>query len=113
MPDKALRWIYANALFAVYPSMKEGWGLPVSEALGCGLPVLTSDAPSLAEAAQGLMPVLPARDAEAWTRAIARLLADEAELAALRDKVRAYRVRSARDFAGDVLTRLGAVAAGG
>lgn len=47
--DEHLPLIYNNALMFVYPSFHEGFGLPVLEAMACGLPVLTSDTSALKE----------------------------------------------------------------
>jgi glycosyltransferase involved in cell wall biosynthesis len=49
VPDEDLSALYRGALFFVYPSLYEGFGLPVLEALRMGVPVLTSDTSSLKE----------------------------------------------------------------
>lgn len=49
--DDHLPLIYNNALLFIYPSFYEGFGLPVLEAMACGLPVITSDTPALSEIA--------------------------------------------------------------
>jgi len=41
---------YAGAALSVYPSLVEGWGLPVCESLALGTPVLTSDRSAMSEA---------------------------------------------------------------
>ena len=48
--DAELRALYAGCLFTVFPSLHEGWGLPVTESLAFGKPCLVSDAASLPEA---------------------------------------------------------------
>jgi glycosyltransferase involved in cell wall biosynthesis len=45
--------LYSNATALVYPSLYEGFGLPVVEAMACGAPVLTSRSSSLVEIADG------------------------------------------------------------
>jgi glycosyltransferase involved in cell wall biosynthesis len=47
--DEALQWLYQNCFAFVYPSLFEGFGLPVLEAMSLGAPVLTSDTTSLPE----------------------------------------------------------------
>ena len=47
--DEQLPHWYSNALFFVYPSLYEGFGLPVLEAMKCGCPVITSNVSSLPE----------------------------------------------------------------
>ncbi len=47
--DEDLPKLYSNALMFVYPSLYEGFGLPVLEAMKCGCPVITSNVSSLPE----------------------------------------------------------------
>ena len=49
IPDQDLAAIYSDALFFVYPSFYEGFGLPPLEAMRCGIPVITSNTSSLPE----------------------------------------------------------------
>ncbi|MCX7766369.1 MAG: glycosyltransferase family 4 protein, partial [Candidatus Sumerlaeia bacterium] len=52
IPDEHLPLIYNNALLFVFPSLAEGFSLPVLEAMACGLPIITSNAPALKEIAE-------------------------------------------------------------
>lgn len=70
-------WYNAADLF-VYPSLYEGFGLPILEAMACGLPVIASDTTSLPEAVGPGGLLVPPLDAEAWAQAMARLLDDAA-----------------------------------
>ena len=49
VPDEDLAGLYSGAQAFVYPSLYEGFGLPVVEALSCGCPVVTSNVSSLPE----------------------------------------------------------------
>jgi len=64
--------LYAGARLALYPSLYEGFGLPVLDAMACGAPVACSDHPSLDEAAGGAALRLPADDEGAWAEAMLR-----------------------------------------
>ena len=76
VPDEELPLWYSAATAFVYPSVYEGWGMPVVEAMACGTPVLVSDASSLPEAAGDAGLCLPPHDVEAWTAALGRALHD-------------------------------------
>lgn len=51
VPNEDLSAIYSGALFLAYPSLYEGFGLPILEAMACGCPVLTSITSSMPEVA--------------------------------------------------------------
>jgi glycosyltransferase involved in cell wall biosynthesis len=57
-----LEELYATARLLVQPSLEEGFGLPVWEAMSCGLPVCASDAGSLPEITRGLVRTFSATD---------------------------------------------------
>lgn len=68
--DEDLPALYAAADLFAYPSLYEGFGLPVLEAMAAGLPVLVSDAPALVEVLGEAGMIIPATDVEAWTDAL-------------------------------------------
>lgn len=81
--------IYSGARAFFYPSLYEGFGLPVLEAMSCGIPVLTSDCSSLPEVAGDAGLLVNPDDADALRLGVARILEDEewraaAKLAGLR-----------------------------
>ncbi len=47
--DEGLRWLYENCQFTVYPSMYEGWGLPIAESLAYGKACASSNTSSMSE----------------------------------------------------------------
>ncbi len=61
---------YNSAEVFVYPSIFEGFGLPVLEAMACGTPVIVSDASSLPEVVGESGLKIPPRDIDAWTDAL-------------------------------------------
>lgn len=73
--DELPYWYNAATVFA-YPSLFEGFGLPVLEAMACGTPVLAAATSSLPEIVGDAGILLPPDDVEAWTEALGRMLAD-------------------------------------
>ncbi len=94
IPAADLPFWYNCAEAFVYPSLYEGFGLPVLEAMACGAPVLTSDASSLPEVAGGAGLCLPADETEAWAKA----LRDLKRNADWREKARINGLERARQF---------------
>ncbi|MFF5075768.1 glycosyltransferase family 4 protein [Actinoplanes sp. NPDC000266] len=78
VPEELLGAVYADAALLAYPSLAEGFGLPVLEAMTAGTPVVASDVPVLREVGGAAATYVPPRDSAAWASAIARLLADPA-----------------------------------
>ncbi len=68
--------LLSGALALVYPSLYEGFGLPVLEAMACGVPVLTSNASSLPEVAGSAALLVDPLDVDAITDAMSRLIND-------------------------------------
>ena len=83
VPAEELVWWYRAALIFVYPSLFEGFGLPVLEALACGAPVITSNASSLPEVAGDAAILVDPLDIESLVSAMQRLLNDPDLRAAL------------------------------
>lgn len=72
--DENLRWLYDNAVVVVNPSLYEGTGLPVLEALACGAPVVANTEPALMETGGGNVRHVPVGDPAAWLLAIEDVL---------------------------------------
>ena len=70
--------LYSGASLFCYPSLDEGFGLPVLEAMKCGVPVITSDRPPLVEAAGDAALTVGANDRAGLAAAMARVLSDRA-----------------------------------
>lgn len=83
VPDDELAALYGLCAVFAYPSLYEGFGLPVLEAMACGAPVVTSNLSSLPEVAGDAAILVDPRDPAALRGALARLLADPAERARL------------------------------
>ncbi|NWG16681.1 MAG: glycosyltransferase family 4 protein [Chloroflexi bacterium] len=69
--------LYSGAVCVALPSLYEGFGLPVLEAMACGTPVVTSNISSLPEVAGDAALTIDPYDVEALTNALQRLIHDE------------------------------------
>jgi glycosyltransferase involved in cell wall biosynthesis len=99
--DAMLAQEYRRADMLVYPSIYEGFGLPVVEAMACGVPVVTSTGGSLPEVAGDAAVLVDPLDVEAIASAVRRIAQDPVLAADLRarglERARAFSwERSAR-----------------
>jgi glycosyltransferase involved in cell wall biosynthesis len=101
--EASLHKAYARATFTVYPSLMEGFGLPVLESLQHGKPCICSARGALGESTLGGGVLgLPVMDATNLAHAIRHLLRHPAEIANLVTEARARRFRRWRDYADDL-----------
>jgi len=98
--DALLPGLYAGAELFALPSLYEGFGLPVLEAMACGTPVIAADATALPATAQGAAR-LAAPEGEAMRDAITGLLGDGAE----RERLRAAGLARAAEFSWERTAR--------
>jgi alpha-1,3-rhamnosyl/mannosyltransferase len=84
--DAELAALYRRARALVFPSLAEGFGLPVAEAMACGAPVVTSNSSSLPEVAGGAAILVDPEDADEIAAAVAGVLEDEALRRGLRER---------------------------
>lgn len=78
LDDETLARVYAGAALFVYPSLYEGFGIPILEAMACGVPVVTSSVTAMPEVAGDLALLVPPANEAAIAEAIAAGLTDEA-----------------------------------
>ena len=86
IPDADLPAFYAGATCFVYPSLFEGFGLPLLEAMACGCPVVSSDRTACPEVVGTAGLLVDPEDETAIAAAIARVLDDEALRVDLRER---------------------------
>ena len=81
--DEDLPALYSGASLFAYPSVYEGFGLPLLEAMACGVPVLNSSASCLPEVAGDATVQLSPHDQQAWSEAMVSLLEDSPRRASM------------------------------
>ena len=84
--DEELIWLYKNCYANLYPSLFEGFGLPVLEGMQFGAPALVSTASSLPEVAGDAALLLDPEDIEGWARAMLDLSRNQAQQEQLHEK---------------------------
>ncbi len=84
VPDAELVALYARAAVVAYPSLYEGFGLPVLEAMACAAPVVTSDGTALRDTAGDAALLVDPMDTDAIAAALRRILEDPELAATLR-----------------------------
>jgi alpha-1,3-rhamnosyl/mannosyltransferase len=78
--DPMLRSLYEGARLMLFPSVYEGFGMPVVEAMACGAPIAHSEKTSMDEITGGLSTAIPALDVDAWTFCMRHAISDDADL---------------------------------
>lgn len=76
LPDRDLKAVYSGATALIYPSIYEGFGLPILEAMACRCPVVCSNAASMPEVAGDAAILIDPFDADDLARAIDLIVHD-------------------------------------
>lgn len=100
--EKQLRALYHSAIALAYPSLYEGFGLPLVEAMACGTPVLASNTASMPEVLGDAGILVDPADGQAWARAIIDVVNNEHT----RGRLRTTGLRRAADFTWERTARL-------
>ncbi len=77
VPEDHLPILLSGAVFSVYPSLEEGFGLPLLESMACGVPVLTSNRGALPEIAGEAALIVNPEDIEDLANGVSALVTDE------------------------------------
>ena len=111
--DEALDAAYRACAFTVYPSLAEGFGLPVAESLARGKPCVCRTDGALGEIARGGGCLgLDSAGSAQIAAAVARLLESPAELSSLGEAARARRFRTWAEYASELLGWMGSLRRG-
>ena len=85
MSDEYLRYAYAGASVFVFPSLAEGFGWPIAEAMACGCPVITTNEAPMTEVAGDagfLIPRRTIKNGEFWAAQAAEVVGRVVDLPA-------------------------------
>ncbi|HEV2495129.1 MAG TPA: glycosyltransferase family 1 protein [Terriglobia bacterium] len=108
VPDEDMPSLYSGAAAFVFPSVYEGFGLPLVEAMACGVPMVASEAPPAPELVEDAALLVPPLEPEAFAGAIARITREPGLRATLvargLDRARAFRWDTAAQGTLRVLT---------
>jgi glycosyltransferase involved in cell wall biosynthesis len=77
VPEELLAWLYRSSSCFLYPSLYEGFGFPVLEAMACGAPVIASNNSSVSEIAGNAAILVDPSCEKSISDALLRLLCDE------------------------------------
>jgi glycosyltransferase involved in cell wall biosynthesis len=102
VPDSDLPRLYSECVACVYPSLYEGFGLPVLEAMQCGAPVLTSRDAAITEVAGGAAMQMDAHDVQSWKESMLAVFQNHD----LSGRLRTLSLRRAQEFSWERTARL-------
>lgn len=88
MSDGELAWLYQNALFSIYPSFYEGWGLPIAESLLRGTPCLASETSSMPEIGGSLVEYFSPYSPDQIKNKIDRYYNDRSRLKSMKKRIK-------------------------
>jgi glycosyltransferase involved in cell wall biosynthesis len=98
VPDAQLQWLFRNCFAFIFPSLFEGFGMPVLEALGLGAPVLCSNTSSLPEVGGDAAIYFDPRDPRSIANAMIRIVEGEVN----RDFLRSAAQKQAKGFSWEI-----------
>lgn len=105
--DSELDYLYRNCQFSAFPSLYEGWGLPIAESLRYGKQCIASSTSSMVEIAPELVRFAHPLKPDEWARHIGELSGDRAKLASENERIRtAYSGSTWDDCARTILRKL-------
>lgn len=93
--DAELSALYSSCMFFIYPSLYEGFGYPIVEAMKCGAAVATSDSSSMSEIGQNCALLFDPKSTDELRLSMRKLIED----VDLRNKLKKQGIMRSRDFA--------------
>lgn len=106
--DASLCWLYQNSWLTIYPSLYEGWGLPIAESLAVGKLCLSSNASSMPEVGGDLVDYFSPYDPMKLYRLIEKYMVDQSALESAEARIRQHYIPGSwRECALDLLLAAG------
>ncbi|HEY7533779.1 MAG TPA: glycosyltransferase, partial [Nitrospiraceae bacterium] len=110
--DAELAYLYRRCLFSVFPSYKEGWGLPVGEGLWFGRPVVCSNTSAMPEVGGPLADYVDPTSWDSIEAALLRMITDADYRERRAAEISEARLRTWSDVADDLWNELSALTTG-
>lgn len=105
--DADLAYLYQTCLFTVFPSLAEGWGLPVGESMWFGRHCVASSATAIPEVGEGLVESVDAHDVSDLASAIRRYVSNDTLLRECEKRLVSARLRTWADTAAHLAESVG------
>jgi len=102
--DAELAFLYQNCQFTVFPSLYEGWGLPIGESLWFGKLCITSKTSSMPQVGGELADYIDPYDLADMRQVIGRALMEPDHVRECEDRIRAAELRRWADIAGEIFS---------
>jgi glycosyltransferase involved in cell wall biosynthesis len=90
--------ILQNARFSLFPSFAEGWGMPITESLQVGTPVISADNSSLPEAGHGITKTINVGNFGQWYETVLEYMQNDDIIEQERQKIARTKLRTWDDF---------------
>ena len=90
--------ILQNARFSLFPSFAEGWGMPITESLQVGTPVISGDNSSLPEAGHGITKTINVDNFGQWYETVLEYMQNDDIIEQERQKIARTKLRTWDDF---------------
>lgn len=102
LPDNIIKYLYQQAEAFIFPSIKEGFGIPLLEAMACGCPVICSNTTSLLEIGQDAVEYINPMETDSMVTTILKIYQNKS----LKDELSAKGILHSSQYGWDITCRL-------
>ena len=100
--DNDLAFLYRNAFFSIFPSLVEGWGLPIGESLAYGVPCIASNSSSMPEVGREYVRYIDPLNPSDGYREVAALLDNPDRMKRWKSQLTSFKARQWREVAAEL-----------